>query len=121
MALAKKKGWGASPSDVIFAEKIALIHQEVSEALEAYRKGKVHGRNGIAEEFSDIILRTLHLATIYDINIESAIRQKLAINKKRNWNRDQLYIDKRKDKIKICRGSSRLRSRSYSSFGRASV
>lgn len=98
LVLAKKKGWGTAPADVIFAEKIALLHQEVSEALEAYRKGNVHKRDGLAEEFADIVLHTLHLAGIYKIDVTKAIQKKLARNARRDWSADQLYIDKKKRK-----------------------
>jgi hypothetical protein len=50
MALAREKGWGVDPSDVIFAEKIALLHSEVSEALEAYRKNEMTGAHGFPKE-----------------------------------------------------------------------
>ncbi|MBI4262729.1 hypothetical protein HY624_04370 [Candidatus Uhrbacteria bacterium] len=96
MALARKKGWGVSPSDIIFAEKIALIHQEVSEVLEAYRKNNMHGRDGVAEELADVLARIIHLAGIYQIDLEKAFAKKMKRNRGRDWNRDQLYIDKRK-------------------------
>ena len=98
LVLAKKKGWGMTPDDVIFAEKIALLHQEVSEALEAYRKGNIHKRDGLAEELADIVLRTLHLAGIYTIDVTKAIQKKLTRNAKRDWSADQLYLDKKKRK-----------------------
>ena len=37
MKQAKEKGFGTKPEDVNVAEKIALIHSEISEAFEAYR------------------------------------------------------------------------------------
>ena len=98
LALAKKKGWGTTPDDVIFSEKIALLHGEVAEALHAYRQHRMAGKDGVAEELADVIMRTLHLAGIYKIDIVKAIEEKLARNEKRDWNDDQLYVDKRKRK-----------------------
>ena len=98
LALAKKKGWGTTPDDVIFSEKIALLHGEVAEALHAYRQHRMAGKDGVAEEFADIIMRTLHLAGIYEINVVKAIQKKLALNARRDWSTDQLYLDKKKRK-----------------------
>jgi len=37
MQQAKDKGFGTKPEEINVAEKIALIHSEISEAFEAYR------------------------------------------------------------------------------------
>ena len=93
--LAREKGWGNNPSEVNFAEKIALIHEEVSEALLAYRSNNLKGKDGVAEELSDIIARVLHLASIYKLDIEKALLKKLEQNKKRDWHNDRLYLDRK--------------------------
>ncbi len=92
--LAKEKGWGTKPEEIIFAEKIALIHSELSEALEAYRKGQMDGRHGVAEELADVLMRTLQLAGIYNIDLEKELLKKIDIDKNRDWDNDQLYIDR---------------------------
>lgn len=43
----------------VVLSKLALVASEVSEVLEAYRKG--HGSEKIVEEFADIIIRSLDL------------------------------------------------------------
>lgn len=91
---AKDKDWGTNPQDIIFAEKLALIHQEVSEVLEAYRQGKMTGEHGVAEELGDVVMRVMHLAGIYSFNLESEILKKIEVNKTRDWSKDQLYIDR---------------------------
>jgi len=96
MAQAKEKSWGTKPEEIIFAEKLALLHQEVSETLEAYRKGKMSGEHGVGEELADVIMRTLQLAGIYNIDLEEEILKKIDINKDRDWSDDQLYIDRDK-------------------------
>ncbi|MBU0707723.1 hypothetical protein KKG41_05115 [Patescibacteria group bacterium] len=94
MELANEKNWGTKPDDVIFAEKLALLHQEVSEALEAYRAGRLTGKDGVQEELADIILRTLHLAGVYNIDLEKEILKKIKLNYDRDWSNDQLYKDR---------------------------
>ena len=68
------------------AEKIALIHSEVSEAYEAYRHKNIDGKDGFKEELGDVIQRVLHLCGIFNIDIEKEILKKLNYNKDRKWN-----------------------------------
>ncbi|PIR03921.1 MAG: hypothetical protein COV59_01910 [Candidatus Magasanikbacteria bacterium CG11_big_fil_rev_8_21_14_0_20_39_34] len=89
MQQAKEKGFGTSASKIDVAEKFVLIHSEVTEAFEAYRKGNRDGDNGLAEELGDIIQRVLHLAGCLNIDIEDAILKKLEKNKGRNWERKE--------------------------------
>jgi|SaaInlLV_10m_DNA_2_1039722.scaffolds.fasta_scaffold93887_1 NTP pyrophosphatase (non-canonical NTP hydrolase) len=94
--LAKAKDWGTKPDDIIFAEKLALLHSEVSETLEAYRQNKITGPHSVTEELGDVIMRTIHLANIYNIDLEKQILNKIETNKTRDWSKDQLYIDRDK-------------------------
>jgi|GEM_PF-1121762 hypothetical protein len=55
-----EKGFWSSPKNFdVFGNKIALIHSEVTEVLEAIRKNK--GSEQIVEEMVDILIRTLDL------------------------------------------------------------
>lgn len=55
-----EKGFWSSPKNFdVFGNKLALIHSEVTEVLEAIRKNK--GSEEIVEEMSDILIRTLDL------------------------------------------------------------
>lgn len=55
-ATAKEKGFWSADVDIDFIlAKIALIHSEVSEVLEAVRKEQ--GTTKILEEFADIVIR----------------------------------------------------------------
>lgn len=74
--LDRKKGF---PYDN-FGEKIALIHDEVSETLRAHRKGH---DDKIGKEMADIILRVLGLAHHMNIDIEGEILEKHEYNKTR--------------------------------------
>ena len=90
LELAREKGFGTKPEEISVAEKIALIHSEVSEAYEAYRKKNIDGKDGFKEELADIIIRVLHLAGVYKIEIEQEILKKHEFNKNRRWNWQEL-------------------------------
>lgn len=55
----EKKFWDDQVDPNFVLAKLALIASEVSEVLEAYRKEM--GAEKIAEEFADILIRTLDL------------------------------------------------------------
>ena len=55
-----EKGFWDGPKNFdVVGNKIALIHSEATEVLEAFRKNK--GSQSIVEEMSDILIRTLDL------------------------------------------------------------
>lgn len=85
MQQAKEKGFGTKPDEINLAEKIALIHSEISEAFEAYRHKNMDGKDGFKEELGDAVQRILHLAGIFNIDIEKEILKKLEQNKNRKW------------------------------------
>lgn len=61
-------------------EKLALIHSEVSEALEAYRDNDMQL---LGEELADIIIRTMDLAEAYGIDIHKEVVTKHVVNLRR--------------------------------------
>jgi NTP pyrophosphatase (non-canonical NTP hydrolase) len=61
---------------------LALIHSEVSEALEDYRKGD---KEHFIEEMADIIIRVLDLVGGFGSVIDHAIRAKIERNKGRGF------------------------------------
>lgn len=85
MLQAKEKGFGTKPEEINIAEKIALIHSEISEAFDAYRHQNIDGKDGFKEELGDALQRILHLCGALNIDIEQSIIKKIESNRGRNW------------------------------------
>jgi NTP pyrophosphatase (non-canonical NTP hydrolase) len=66
-------------------QMLALIHTEVSEAADAYKKGRSYDEVGT--ELADAIIRILHLCSTLDMDIEALYQAKMA----KNWRRPYRY------------------------------
>lgn len=82
-----KDGTDIRDNPYVFSNKLALIHSEISEALEADRKGlmddKLLHRTGREVELADAVIRIFDLAGAYEMNLGYAILEKLEFNKHR--------------------------------------
>lgn len=85
---AVEKGFWNNEVDVNFVlSKLALVHSEVSEVLEAVRKSM--GEEVVVEEMADIIIRLLDLyagmvdAGMVQTSIDDALAKKIDKNKSR--------------------------------------
>lgn len=83
-------------TDATPGEDMALIHSEVSEALEDIRAGlplnetiyDVEKNNkpcGVPSEMADIIIRVLHFSAKHGIDISQAVKEKMAYNETRPY------------------------------------
>lgn len=70
-----------------FGEVVALMHSELSEALEAHRKSlmddKLPHRPGIEVEFADCIIRILDTAAALGLDVAGALIEKNRFNQAR--------------------------------------
>ncbi len=71
----------AKPTPEAVAAKLALIHSEVSEALEAVRNEE--GDDRVAEELADTVIRICDLAEWLGLDLDAAVAEKMEANEAR--------------------------------------
>ena len=79
--IAKEKGWWDNERNE--GELIALMHSELSEALEAMRNHA--DKSDIAEELADCCIRIFDYCGSRNINLEDALLKKIEYNKTRAY------------------------------------
>lgn len=85
-AIAVEHGWWESKRN--FGELVALMHSELSEALEAERHGNpqsdhIPSFSGVEEEFADVIIRIMDAANGRGLRVAEALLAKMEFNRGR--------------------------------------
>jgi hypothetical protein len=82
--LIDSKGFSSEPERIW--ELLALVHSEISEAVEAYRRGRPH--EDVGWELTDALIRILHLYSVLDQKPDQLYRAVMDANAERppRWN-----------------------------------
>ena len=87
MDLAEEARQGTRLGKALVAEKLCLVHSEISESMEGHRKGlqddKLPHRPMIEVEMADAVIRILDLCGALKLDLAGAIFEKLEYNRSR--------------------------------------
>lgn len=92
-----REGWDFNSENLeSVASKLALMHSEISEALESLREGdpvsdKIPEFTGMEEEFADLIMRLMHISHKRNLRVPEAIFAKLNYNLTRPHKHGKLF------------------------------
>lgn len=83
-----KHGFWEIDRDRNDGELIALMHSELSEALEAMRN---RDYDHVGEELADCVIRIFDYCGARNINLEKELKKKMKINEKRSFKHNKAF------------------------------
>lgn len=89
---AREKGfWEGKGARDRGPECIALMHSELSEALEAMRQGNYYDRDGVTEELADTVIRIFDYAGAAGLPLSDILLEKMARNRERPYKHNKAF------------------------------
>lgn len=83
-AFVAEKGWTAD-RDQIYIRMTEEVGEVGKEVRRSWKKGNEAVSQDIGAEMADVAMNLLDLANAYGVDLESAIRAKIDINRDRTW------------------------------------
>jgi len=83
-AFVAEKGWTADP-DQIYIRMTEEVGEVGKEVRRSWKKGNDAVREDIGAELADVAMYLLDLANAYGVDLETAIRAKVDLNRDRTW------------------------------------
>jgi NTP pyrophosphatase (non-canonical NTP hydrolase) len=84
----EERGWTKdTPSEkfVLFIEEVGELAKAMRKAARLYEEQAKQRDMPLEEEFADVLSYLLDLANCFHVDLETAFREKEAVNQKRTW------------------------------------
>jgi len=86
----KERGWDKNnPLEIflLFSEEVGELAKAIRNRLKLYHEeGKINQNDELGHELADIFNYLMDIANCFDIDLETAVREKEMLNASRKWN-----------------------------------
>jgi NTP pyrophosphatase (non-canonical NTP hydrolase) len=86
--ICKERGWikdSAAEKFLLFTEEVGELAKAIRRARGLYQEQARPARFELEEEFADVLSYLLDLANLFQIDLETAFREKERVNATRTW------------------------------------